>query len=224
MRAHRGQIGHGAVRARHDAGGTKLLPCSTSPLAATTRRATLLCCAGRPHTARAGPRPSRAHASSQTDVLHFSSSCHTAPRCSALLRSRARTGRACLRRLPASARHARHGHGHPSTPSRRSSQRRPPPTPKSVCSRPNEAPRPGHHLHASLERRRSGIAPPPAAARRGAAATGHPEPSNHHPQVALALLFLLHPSLAASKPPHGRNRRFPFSPASKSRPGILCDS
>ena len=54
--------------------------------------------AGRPHTARAGPRPSRAHASSQTDVLHFSSSCHTAPRCSARL---SRTRRPSLPGPPA---------------------------------------------------------------------------------------------------------------------------
>ena len=88
--------------------------------------------------------------------------------------------------------------GRTTKPSRRPSSPRPPPTPEAACSGPSEAHGPGHHLHALPERRRSGIVPPPVAARRGAAATGHPEPSNHHPQVALALLFLLHPSLAAS--------------------------
>ena len=107
----------------------------------------------------------------------------------------------------------------PSTPSRRPSSSRPPPTPKSACSRPNEAPGPGHHLHASPERRRSGTAPPPPAARRGAAAIDHLLALQGHLQVRADLLSLLHPSLAASNPSHGRNRRFPFTPPLFSRPG-----
>ena len=106
-----------------------------------------------------------------------------------------------------------------STPSHRPSSPRPPPTPESACSRPNEAPGPGHHLHASPERRRSGTAPPPPATRRGAAATDRLLALQGHLQVRADLLSLLHPSLAAIEPSHGRNRRSPFTPPLFSRPG-----
>ena len=36
--------------------------------------------------------------------------------------------------------------------------------------------------------------------------SGHPSINRDHPQVALVSLMLLHPSLAAGKPPHRRNR------------------
>ena len=84
-----------------------------------------------------------------------------------------------------------------STPSRRPSSPRPLPIPESACSRPNEAPGPGHHLQASPERRRSGTVPLPAAACCGTAATDHLLALQGHLQVRADLLSLLHPSLAA---------------------------
>ena len=110
-----------------------------------------------------------------------------------------------------------------STPSRRPSSPRPPPTPKSVCSRPNEAPGPGHHLHTSPERhRRSSIRRRPAA-RRGATTTDHPEPPNHHPQVRTSPLNLF-PNfpLAAGAEPRWKWRR-PTLLCSASPPGTSSE-
>ena len=94
-----------------------------------------------------------------------------------------------------------------STPSHRPSSPCPLPTPESACSRPNEAPGPGHHLHASPERRRSGTAPSPAAARRGAASTDRLLALQGHLQVRADLLSLLRPGPSPPASPLAGKRR-----------------
>jgi hypothetical protein len=115
---------------------------------------------------------------------------------------------------------ARHGHRH--LCSRRAPSSTPPrtkPTPQPASPRPQEAHRPFPRRSRPPERHRSGTVPLPAAARRGAAATDRLLALQGHLQVRADLLSLLHPSLAAGKPSHGRNRRSPFTPPMFSRPG-----
>ena len=63
-----------------------------------------------------------------------------------------------------------------------------------------------HHCHPKYRSRRR-------------PSSGHPGINRDHSQVALVSLMLPHPSLAAGKPPHRRNRRFPKRPCSVSRQG-----
>ena len=139
--------------------------------------------------------------------------CRSAPLAARPREPHAAPSRRCAFRLAAMAA------ARPSTPNRRSSPRRPPTTPKPACPRPPEAPHPDPVDPArpsSPERRphrrraAAHAAPPPPAV---------PDPNRAHPRVVLASLMLLHPSIAAGKPPHRRNRRFPKCPCSVSRPG-----
>jgi hypothetical protein len=97
----------------------------------------------------------------------------------------------------------------------------PPPKPTlgMGCSRLADAHRPTHRRPPSPEHRCTPRRAPPLTAPAVGASPITSDPDRAHHQVALASLMLLHSSLAASKPSHGRNRRSPFTPPLFSRPG-----